>query len=77
MLNKGVFRRISAYFGHLVYFGLSSKRSKRAFLIPSGDIEFQAPETWFSWHDQDNCNAVFEKTHKNMLTTIKVLSKKS
>ena len=59
------------------YHWLAPRRlfSKRAFPIPKSDIEFQAPETWFSWHDQDNCNAVFEYTHKTVLTIIKISSK--
>ena len=61
------------------YYRLATRRlfSKRALPIPSADIEIQAPETWFSRHDQENRHIVLKKTHKNALTIIIILSKKS
>ena len=61
------------------YYRLAPRRlfSKRALPIPQTDIEIQAAEPWFSTHDQENRYTVFEKTHKNVLTTIIILSKKS
>lgn len=39
MQNRGVFLWISAYFGHLAYFGLSSNRH-RHMVLPKRDVAF-------------------------------------